>query len=432
MMLLYVAFAGCLLLAGTFMAWPLWRYRHSHQQALAVSAAKRSDYSAKNVQLFREHLVELEASYESKTIDAEQFTQLKLELERNLLDDETSLQSTAPAKASWINVKAACLFFAVVLVCGVLLYERIGAAQDLNAYKLQLENRELDFQDMSQNRKPDPVRAMALIKEYNARLKAKPDNVQYRFLLARSLMGINEYAEAAKAYQQVLEKDSQSPMIMAELAQAMFLRDRNQMSPPIVDLAKNAVTLDPNNTMALSLLGVNAYAQKNYREAIQYWKKTVDLLGADSPSGRSLMAGIERAVQDFVAAGGKIDELMAKSAYAVKVSVSLGEKVKASPDQIVFIYARAWQGSPMPLAIARVKVSELPTTVTLDESMAMSPMASLATATDIEVVARVSTDGTAQTKVGDWQAKQGPISMKAVPEKIELLVNDQVKAEAGK
>jgi len=103
--------------------------------------------------------------------------------------------------------------------------------------------------------------------------------------------------------------------------------------------------------------------------------------------------------------------------------------VKATSDQIVFIYARAWKGSPMPLAIKRVKVSDLPTLILLDETMAMSPMATLANTPEIEVVARVSTDGTAQTKVGDWQAKQGPISMKAIPEKIELQINEQVKTD---
>jgi cytochrome c-type biogenesis protein CcmH len=436
MMSLWLSFGALFLLAVFFIAWPLWRYGRSEHQSIAVRDLERKEYLAKNVQLYREHLAELEASHASNAIDAEQFAQLKLELERNLLDDETSLQSPSTvvgaSKASWVNSKAAIIFSALILVAGVLLYHKIGGAQDLNAYRLQQEKMELDFQDMSQNRKPDPVRTRALITEYKERLSDNPDSIQYRFLLARSLMGVNEYADAAKAYQQVLEKDATSPMIMAELAQAIFLRDGNQMSPPVIDLCKKAVSLDPENTMALSLLGANAYAQKNYREAIQYWKKTIDLLGPDSPSGRSLSAGIERAAQDFVAAGGKIDDLLAKSAYTVQVSVSLGDTVKATPDQIVFIYARAWQGSPMPLAIARVKVSELPTTVMLDETMAMSPMASLATATDIEVVARVSTDGTAQTKAGDWQAKQGPISMKAVPEKIELLVNEQVKVEAGK
>jgi cytochrome c-type biogenesis protein CcmH len=83
----------------------------------------------------------------------------------------------------------------------------------------------------------------------------------------------------------------------------------------------------------------------------------------------------------------------------------------------------------MPLAILRVKVSELPKLVTLDETMAMSPMATLANTPTVEVVARISTDGTAQTKVGDWQVKQGPISMKEIPEKIELNIKERVTSE---
>lgn len=113
------------------------------------------------------------------------------------------------------------------------------------------------------------------------------------------------------------------------------------------------------------------------------------------------------------------------------MNVSLGDKIKVSPDDIVFIYARAWRGSPMPLAIMRVKVSELPKLVTLDESMAMSPMASLANATEIEVIARVSKEGTAAAKVGDWQAKQGPLSMKSLPEKVNLQISEQITADAA-
>jgi cytochrome c-type biogenesis protein CcmH len=80
----------------------------------------------------------------------------------------------------------------------------------------------------------------------------------------------------------------------------------------------------------------------------------------------------------------------------------------------------------MPLAIARIKVSDLPTTIQLDETMAMSPASSLATAGDIEVVARISPSGSAKAEVGDWLAKQGPISMKALPNQVELEINEQL------
>ncbi len=432
MLSLLLAIAVLSLMAVMFMAWPLWHYRHTVLKTSVVSDAELNARLAENVRLFREHLAELENNFAAQAIGAEQFAQLKLELERNLLDDETSLREGNSKASSFIGIKTAALFSAFLLIAGGFLYHKLGSADDVAVQVLQQQKLQLDYQDMVQNRDPDPARTQALIVEYKARLNAKPNNLQYWFLLARAQMEISNFSEAAQSYQQVLERDPQSSMIMAELAQAMFLRDGNRMSPPIADLAKSTLTLDPKNTLALGLAGINAFSKKNYREAIGYWQRTVDIVGAESAGGKALSEGIDRAKQQFVAEGGKLEELTAKSAYAVQLLVSLGDKVKAKPDQIVFIYARAWQGSPMPLAITRIKVSELPKLVTLDETMAMSPMATLANTPNIEVVARVSSDATAQTKVGDWQIKQGPISMKAIPEKIELKINEQVQTLEAK
>lgn len=431
MMTLWLALVGLLLLSVVFVAWPLWRHRRSAANP-ALDQDEIKSRLAENVRIFREHLAELENNLASKAIDAQQFAQLKLELERNLLDDEASLHALHKNSSQHLGVKVVVGFSVLVLLGGIFFYQKYGSADDVYIQTLQQEKMRQDYQDMLQNRNPNPANAQALIVEIQARLKAKPDNLQYWFLLARTQMELANFAEAVKAYQQVLTRDPQSSMIMSELAQAIFLRDGNKITPPVVDLAKSAVTLDSKNTMALGLLGIDAYSGQDYRAAIQYWQKSVDIAGVDSQGGRALSAGIEKARQSFIAAGGKLEDLVAKSAYAIKLSVSLGAKAKVSQDQTVFIYARAWQGSPMPLAIARIKVSELPKTIQLDETMAMSPASSLATATDIEVVARVSPSGSAKAEIGDWQAKQGPISMKSVPELLQLEINEQLTAESLK
>lgn len=431
MMILWLPLAALLLMALAFMLWPLLRYKNASNSS-ALNQDEMRLRLAENVRIFREHLTELENNHEAQSINAEEFAQLKLELERNLLDDEASLRAQQAPSSQRLGIKSVLIFCVFVLLGGILFYQKHGSATDVYIQNLQQEKLQLDYQDMLQNRDPNPARAQTLIAEFEARLKQKPDNVQYWFLLARAQMELGNFAEATKAYQQVYKLDSQSPMIMAELAQAMFLRDGNKMTPPVADLAKSAVTLDPKNTMALGLLGIDAFGKKDYRATIRYWQKSVDLLGPDSQGGRALAAGIEKAKQSFIAEGGKLEDLAVKSAYVVKLSVSLGAKVKANPDQTVFIYARTWQGSPMPLAITRLKVSDLPATIQLDETMAMSPASSLATATDIEVVARISPSGSAKAEVGDWLAKQGPVSMKSVPEQIKLEINEQLTAEALK
>lgn len=429
MMSLWLSLSVLLLLAMVFIAWPLWAHRQSALASANVDEGEVNQRLAENVRIFREHLIELENNLASQEIDAQQFAQLKLELERNLLEDETSLRSQFASRSHRLGRYSVIAFMLVVLVAGLFFYDHVGSVRDVAIHQMQEEKMQQDYQDMLQNRESNPARAQALAAEYAARLKTKPDNLQYWYLLARTQLELGAYREAVEAYQQLLNRDPQSPMVMSEMAQAMFLADGNQMSPPIVELAKSALTLDPKNTMALGLLGIDAYAHKNYRETILYWQKSVDLLEPGSQGSKALAAGIEKAKQAFLAEGGKLDELTATSPYTVRLAVSLGAKVSANPDQIVFIYARAWQGSPMPLAIARIKVSELPKTIQLDETMAMSPAASLATASDIEVVARISPAGSAKAQVGDWQAKQGPISMKSVPDLVQLEINQQLTAE---
>ena len=81
----------------------------------------------------------------------------------------------------------------------------------------------------------------------------------------------------------------------------------------------------------------------------------------------------------------------------------------ASGDNTVFIYARASQGPPMPLAVSRVSVSDLPTTVTLDDSMAMIPDMRLSAFPSVTIGARISPSGNPLAQSGDWFAEQNDI-----------------------
>jgi cytochrome c-type biogenesis protein CcmH len=44
----------------------------------------------------------------------------------------------------------------------------------------------------------------------------------------------------------------------------------------------------------------------------------------------------------------------------------------------------------------------------------------------VEVVARISEDGTATAKPGDWQVSVGPLDMGALPETTELVIAEKL------
>ncbi len=85
----------------------------------------------------------------------------------------------------------------------------------------------------------------------------------------------------------------------------------------------------------------------------------------------------------------------------VKVSLDAALKAKASPDDSIFVYAKAMQGPPMPLAVARKTVKDLPFTVILDDTMAMMPTMKLSKFNKIKVGVRISKSGNAIAQSGD-------------------------------
>ncbi len=92
-----------------------------------------------------------------------------------------------------------------------------------------------------------------------------------------------------------------------------------------------------------------------------------------------------------------------KSASGIKVQVTLNDalKAKANSEDSIFIYAKAMQGPPMPLAVVRKKVKDLPITVTLNDAMAMMPTMTLSKFSKVRIGARISKSGNAIAQSGD-------------------------------
>ena len=94
----------------------------------------------------------------------------------------------------------------------------------------------------------------------------------------------------------------------------------------------------------------------------------------------------------------------------VKVSLSPVVADKAAPNDVVYIFARAAQGSRMPLAIVRKQVKDLPATVVLDDSQGMNPQMKLSSMPEVIVVARVSKSGMASPQDGDLEGVSAPVT----------------------
>lgn len=92
----------------------------------------------------------------------------------------------------------------------------------------------------------------------------------------------------------------------------------------------------------------------------------------------------------------------------MRVELAPALKDKVRPDDAVFIFARASNGPPMPVAAKRVTVAQLPLEVELSDADAMMPQMKLSDFPEVQLVARVSRAG--QPTHGEWIGQGAPLA----------------------
>ncbi|HEX6706455.1 MAG TPA: hypothetical protein VF169_16980 [Albitalea sp.] len=255
-------------------------------------------------------------------------------------------------------------------------------------------------------RRPDAQQVAALIDQLAERLKARPDDAQGWQLMARAQSALGRTAEAVDSYRKAARLRPDDATILADLAVAIAVADKNAVQGEPVQLVERALKLDARNVRALAFAGMLAFDRKDYPGAVRYWETLSQVEPADSPFAGQIRGSIAQARQlagmppaaeaaaPAPAGGGRVSG-------TVTLSPRLAGKV--APGDTVFVFARAVEGPRVPLAILRKQVKDLPLQFTLDDSMAMSPAAKLSSAGKVVVGARISKSGNAMPQPGDLQ-----------------------------
>ncbi|HEU4921682.1 MAG TPA: tetratricopeptide repeat protein, partial [Burkholderiales bacterium] len=247
----------------------------------------------------------------------------------------------------------------------------------------------------------------AMVERLATRLRDSPGDVEGWKLLGRSYSALGRFPQSAEAYAKAAALDPRDAQLLADFADVLAMARGQRLEGEPEKLIARALELDPTNLKALALAGTAAYARKDYATAALQWEKMLPLVPPDSEDARAIRAN----VQEARALAGMKEEIK-DARRTVKGTVALAAKIKAqaAPDDTVFIFARAVEGPPMPLAVQRVKVRELPVSFALDDSMAMAPGMSLSAHPRVVVVARVSRTGSPAAQPGDLQGASAPVA----------------------
>lgn len=386
------------------------------------------DRAAQNVEIARERLNELKVEFEEGLISAEEYQQTQQELELSLLNDveqdpgnKVSVTNTQP-----YNRLAQLGLFIFVPVVAVVFYAYLGQPDLIEGAKEQAAAGHTSADGKTQlGSVEDMVAKLA------ERLKNEPNNAEGWFMLARSYMSLNRYKEAVAALEKTNELVPDNPVVMLRYADALTMLRGGQMSGKPFELVKRAVELSPDNQTGLWLIGMGYEEQGAYKKAISYWNKLMPLL-TDDQSKAQVQKLINRAKRTagITTTDDAATQLAAKETQAIKsiaVSVSIDKNIlkSVSENDVVFIFARAVQGPPMPLAVVRKQVKDLPVDVVLDDSMAMMESMKLSSFNQVQIVARVSKSGTAKVQSGDLESEVS-VASAGQKEKVKLVINKSI------
>ncbi|QQE90161.1 c-type cytochrome biogenesis protein CcmI [Azotobacter chroococcum] len=396
----WIAAGLLLLLALAFLLLPVLRGRRAQAE---------EDRTALNVALYEERLAELEAQRAAGTLGAGQLEAGRAEAARELLADTAEgegLRRTSLGKA--VPMAMALL----VPLLGYGLYLHWGASD-----KLELARQ---FAEQPKT-----------LEEMTARLeeavKVQPDSAEGWYFLGRTYMAQERPVDAVRAFEQAARLAQRPPEILGQWAQALYFAEGKRWSPQMQALTDEALAGDPTEVTSLGLLGIAAFEERRFADAAGYWERLVAILPEGDPSRAAIVGGIARAREQ---AGGTPESAPAVSQVELKVSVALAPELagKVQPDDSVFVFARAVSGPPMPLAVERLRVADLPAQVALSDADAMMPQLRLSNFAEVQLVARVSRAG--NPTAGDWVGQLDAVNAKASGE--YALTIDRADAPSGR
>ena len=435
-MTVFWSLAAIMMLAALlFIVPPLLRNRE------VSSAVSRDEL---NAEVIKAQLAELEADLAAGKLEQTQYAAARTDLEQELLYD---LSTTGPAQREPRSGRWATLLIIPALpLCAVLLYQQLGSVELID--RLQ-QAPSPTAQSQPEQPQSQPVASIdELVAKLAERLEQQPDDLKGWVMLARSYTIMKRYSDAAAAYENVLRLGGENADLLTDYADTLVMATGGTFTDKAGALLTRALELDPGNVKGLWLAGHWKFDNREYATALDYWQRAAVKLPAGSEDAKVIaqqiskaqgLLGIEAELSPAVATApadkgttaadtGATAAADSATGTALSVHVDLAPDIAAAAaaEDTVFIFARATQGPRMPLAIVRKQVSDLPVTVTLNDSQAMMPTMKLSNFEQVEIGARISKSGNAMPQSGDLQGSRSPVSTDE-SQTIEITIDSRVE-----
>jgi cytochrome c-type biogenesis protein CcmH len=256
---------------------------------------------------------------------------------------------------------------------------------------------------------------------------------------------LQQYPASEGAFRRVMYIEPENEFARVELAETLLYASNGAQLPEASrELLDSVLAENPDNQKALWLAGLGAFHEGNEQRALRLWTRLRDLLPegnvrqrvsdqiaevTDAPAPEPAaepapmpmanphagIPGMSQAGTDTPGASAPDDSADADSQQGASIQVEVTVEPsligRLAGSETVFVFARAVNGPPAPLAVKRLSASDLPTTVTLSDGDSMAQGLSLSVFPQVQISARISSSGNAIASAGDLQGQSGPITV---------------------
>jgi len=358
---------------------------------------KKNDLEESNTTLYQQRLAEIDLDVENGLLEVVEAKKVKNELQLTLLNQDENKQTKTLVKESSSSPITAILLLILIPVFVIGIYNHFGQPELIEKAALLSEFHNAK----SKEEKLTSVEKM--LSQLEQRLINEPDDVDGWLMLANSYTALERYPEALKAIDNLQRLRGDDPTVMLRYADVLSMINGGSFVGRPTEFINEALKIDPENPNGLWLAGLAANERGDIDVAVNYWQRLLPKLEEGSEVQQQIKQYIEMADQQ---PGISQEEDSTKTDiqnHNIQVSVSLSPELinEVSNDDTVFIYAQAISEPPMPIAVIRKKVSDLPLQVTLDDSMAMMRNNKLSDHGQVKLTARISKSGNAIPESGD-------------------------------
>lgn len=395
---------------------PLWR----------VPPAEQASLLQLNRRVYRERMAELERDVAEGRLDAATQDELRIELERGLLTlDNLPITTSGGTTGRWplllmvVSAALAIMFYALFQYS-----PEIPRWRELQKRVAPVVKRILDGQppteaEQNANSLPDLIRGLQVA------LQKNPQQPEGWFMLGVAYAQFDMPAPALTAFERAWRQQPDEPRYALSYAQTRMFSSQGQLDEMSRRLLQSVLQKAPEHEGALLLLGLGAYRSGDFALAVPVLGQLQQVRAARLPQDDAEAMNEVRAALADARAKLQSPQMSVAASTLLRVKVTVDRQLvsRFRPDDVLFVYARALQGPPMPLAVVRRPAGELPLTVEMGDAHSLMPERLLSSVGEIAVGARISRNGSATAEAGDLEAVLVPVRQSGAVADVEVRIN---------